>query len=64
MSKIKCTRMKTKLYVMHIVNMLFMEQIVEMFHCHGHICYGLDLGSLIIFQQDFSRRRGDGMKIV
>jgi hypothetical protein len=56
--------MKTKLYVMHIVNMLFMEQIVEMFHCHGHICYGLDLGSLIIFQQDFSRRRGDGMKIV
>jgi hypothetical protein len=30
--------------------MLFMEQIVEMFNCHGHICYGLDLGSLIVFQ--------------
>jgi hypothetical protein len=50
MTKIKFTRMKTELYIMHLVNMLFMEKIVEMFDCLIHICYGLDLGSLIVFQ--------------
>jgi hypothetical protein len=50
MSKIKFTRMKTKLYIMHLVNMLFMEQIVEMFDCLIQICYDLDLGSLNVFQ--------------
>jgi hypothetical protein len=42
--------MKTKLYVMHFVNMLFMEQIVEVFDSIIPRCHGLDLGSLIIFQ--------------
>jgi hypothetical protein len=51
MSKIKCTQIKTKPYIVHLVDMLFMEQIVEVFDYLIPSCNGLDLGSLIWFQQ-------------